>query len=174
MQYIFKNKKFGIRKYRMSDAEFIVKNINDKAIAKNMPSIPQPYYLKDAKKWIARAIRSYKKNKTTELCFIIEVKGEAVGSIGLHEIIQGHKAEIGYWIGKKYRGQRIITQAIKEVSKYAFKKFKLKRIYAQVLIFNKGSRKVLEKNNFKLEGIIKKDTLKNKKYIDTCLYAKIK
>ena len=106
--------------------------------------------------------------------FVIDVDGSAVGMIGLFEIIPKLKAKTGYFIGKKYRGKGITTKMIKEITKYGFKKYKLKRIFAHVNVENKASAKVLEKSGFILEGIEKKNWVKHGKYHDQFLYAKIK
>jgi len=60
------------------------------------------------------------------------------------------------------------------VTKFGFEKLKLKKIYGRVYIFNLASKKVLEKNDYKLEGILKKDFKKDGKFIDSYLLAKIK
>ncbi len=101
------------------------------------------------------------------------MSGEVVGGIGLNRIWQ-HCAEIGYWLGEKYWGQGITTQAVKLVTKYGFEKLGLRRIYAFVFIWNKASAKVLEKSGFKYEGRLKKHAKKGNRFLDDFLYAKIK
>jgi RimJ/RimL family protein N-acetyltransferase len=51
---------------------------------------------------------------------------------------------------------------------------KLKRLTAKVFLPNKASARVLEKNGFKLEGILKKDLAKGGKYYDVYLFARVK
>jgi len=67
-----------------------------------------------------------------------------------------------------------MTQAVKLVTKFGFEKLKLRRIYAYIFSFNKASMRVLEKNGYKLEGILKKDTKKDNKFLDCYLFAKVK
>ena len=67
-----------------------------------------------------------------------------------------------------------MSKVIKEVVNYGFRELKLKRISAKVFPFNKASMRVLEKNNFKFEGILKKEEKKGDKYIDAHVYAKVK
>ena len=57
---------------------------------------------------------------------------------------------------------------------FGFRKMKLKRIYATVFTKNKVSVRVLEKNKYKFEGLMKKYHLKNGELIDAILYAKTK
>jgi RimJ/RimL family protein N-acetyltransferase len=76
-------------------------------------------------------------------------------------------------LGRKYWGQGIMTEAVKLVTKYAFEKLGLKRVYANVFWGNKQSARVLEKNGFKLEGRLKKYAKKGNKFLDAILFAKV-
>ena len=81
MKALIKNKRFILRKFRMSDAESIVKHANDKLVARNMERLPHPYTMKDAKIWLRKTLGQYKQKKLEGFVFAIEIDGEAVGSI---------------------------------------------------------------------------------------------
>ncbi|MCF7866558.1 GNAT family N-acetyltransferase [Candidatus Woesearchaeota archaeon] len=94
--------------------------------------------------------------------------------MGFHKIEHRHKANFGYWLAEPYWGKGIMSEAVKQALTEFNKKFDIKRIEAGVFSWNKASMKVLEKNGFKLEGILKKAIKKENKYIDEHMYAKIK
>ena len=165
---------FKLRKFRKSDAEALAKNINNKIIFRNTLKLPEPYTLKHANEFIKKNISEYKKKKPKDYVFAMDINGESVGAIGIHKIVQGHKAEIGYWLAEKYWGKGIMTKAVSQAEKYAFKEFNLKRLSAGVFPFNKASAKVLKNNGFKFEGRLRNIEMKNKKPIDEMMYAKIK
>ncbi|HLM83672.1 MAG TPA: GNAT family N-acetyltransferase [Candidatus Bathyarchaeia archaeon] len=169
-----KNKKFILRPFRMSDAKSVAFHVNDKAIIRNLSNLPYPYSLKDAKDWLKTKAGDYRQKEPAEIVFAIEIDGEAVGSIGLHKIVRGHKAELGYWLGKKYWGGGVMSDAVNKVVDFGFKKLNLRRIYAKVYSFNKGSMRVLEKNGFKFEGIAIKEAKKRNRFIDAHIFAKVK
>jgi len=171
---ILKGEKFILRLFKKSDAKALAKNGNNKEVYNNTLRIPHPYTLKDAREWIEKNIREDKNKERKMINFVIDIDGELVGSIGFSGIEKEHKAELGYWLGEDYWGKGIITEAIKIVEKYGFRELGLKRIQAQVFAFNKGSARVLEKNNYKLEGILRKDVKKDGKYIDAYVYSKVK
>jgi len=170
---IIRSKSFILRPFRKGDEKSLIKNINNPTIARNTLRIPYPYKLKDARWWINHNLKLNRRKKKHEINFAIEISGEAVGGIGLEKIWQ-HCAEIGYWLGEKYWRQRIMTKAVKLVTEYGFRKFKLRRIYAFVFLFNKASAGVLKNAGFKYEGRLRKNTKKGTKFLDTLLFAKVK
>lgn len=173
-QPTIKTEHFILRPFKMSDAELVVENVNDKKIYRHTLVIPYPYTLKDAKQWFRKVINNQRKKIPESVVFAIEIDRQAVGSISINKIKREHKAEIGYWLGEKYQGKGIMTQAIKEITKYGFGELKLRRIYAQVFLFNKGSMRVLEKSGYEFEGVLKKEVKKDGKFLDCCIFAKIR
>ena len=164
---------FILRPYKKGDEKSLALNINNKKIYRNTLHIPYPYTLKDAKKWIDDNLKEAKNKEPKSINFAIDIKGEVAGGIGFDNI-QEHKAEIGYWLGEKYWSQGIMTQAVKLITKFGFEKLKLKRTYGFVFLWNKPSARVLEKNGFKLEGILRKNVKKDNKLLDSYIFAKIK
>ncbi len=160
-----KNPKFILRPKRKSDLQSWYKNQLDEDTARNFMSVPKN--LEEAKK------EFFEKSKNSE-SFVIDIDGEWVGSIGIHDIVKGHKAIISYEIAKKYRGKGLATKAVKIVTEYFFKKYNLKRISGNVRTFNKASARVLEKAGYKLEGIFRKNKLKNGRFIDDMVWAKVR
>lgn len=96
------------------------------------------------------------KNKEIRL-YGIFVEGIHIGNIVLNGIGSIHKrAEITYVIGEhKYWGKGITTNAISSIIEVSRKEYKLHKLYAGIAEKNIGSKKVLEKNGFNLEGIRK-------------------
>jgi len=170
---IIKSKKFILRPFRKGDEKSLIKHINNRTIAKNTLRIPYPYKLKDACWWINRNLKLNRKKKKTEINFAITANREVIGGIGLDRIY-GHCAEIGYWLGKKYWGQGIMTEAVKLVTKYGFEKLGLRRIYAFTFPLNKASAGVLKNAGFKYEGKLRKHVKKGNKFLDDLLFAKVK
>ncbi len=171
---IIKTKNFSIRFFEKGDEFALVKNLNNKKISKTLTAVPYPYIIKYAKDFILKNLIEYKKKNPQNLIFAIENKGKIIGAVGLYSIKNKHKAKLGYWLKENYWGQGIMTKVVKSISSFAFKKFKLKRLYAYVFSFNPASKRVLEKNGFVVEGFLKKHIKKGKKYIDCYLLTKIR
>ena len=162
---------FKLRPFNSQDTKIFHLGINSQRIATDT-TIPLPWALDSVMWWIGFINEAAKQMPVTELHFVVEVDGKLAGSIGIINI-DGHKAEIGYWIKAEHAGKGIMTEVIGLVSDYAFKKLNLKRLFAPVLTHNKSSAKVLEKNGFAMEGVLKSFYLKEGKYIDAWCYAKV-
>ena len=172
---IIKAKKFILRPYRKGDEESLVEHINDKNVSRFMSSrVPFPYKMKDAKWWINHCLKLARKKNPSEVNFAIDMGGKVIGGMGLMYKGERHMVEIGYWLGRKYWNKGIMTKAVNLMTDFGFRKMKLKRIYATVFTKNKVSVRVLEKNKYKFEGLMKKYHLKNGELIDAILYAKTK
>jgi len=97
---------------------------------------------------------------------------QLIGYGGLFDInIEASKAEIGYGLLQEYWGQGIISEAIKKIVDFGINKMELHRIYGYIDPQNIPSIKVIEKFNFKKEGILKDDTFARNKYFDMSVYA---
>jgi len=169
-----RSKRIKLRSFEKKDIETLVRILNDKGIYKNTLTIPYPYTLKHARNWVNFNLRQKNKKNKLAINFAIEVDGRLVGGIGLSNIVRDHKAEIGYWMGKEYRGQGIATEAIKLITEYALGKLKLKRVYATIFPWNEASKRVVKKNDYEFEGILKKYHKKGNKLIDAHFFAKVK
>ena len=106
----------------------------------------------------------------------IFIEEKIVGSISLETKNDVHKktAEIGYMILNEYSGKGIISSAVKKICEIGFNSLDIIRIEAKVVDKNIASRKVLEKNNFVLEGILKNSVWKNNEIYNLCVYGLIK
>ncbi|MGL5830939.1 MAG: GNAT family N-acetyltransferase [Candidatus Altimarinota bacterium] len=143
-----KGERIKLRTLKPGDEIDIYRNIQDQKIALYMPIIPWPYTQVDAKYYVYE-----KALKGDSIVFGIELDDEIIGTIALTQIAQeAMNAEIGYWIGVKFRRQGILTEAIKLVLDYAFKELNLVKIYGRVLSPNNASQSALSKFGFQIEG----------------------
>ena len=112
------------------------------------------------------------KNKEIRL-FGIFVEEIHIGNIMLKGIGSMHKrAEITYVIGdQKYWGKGITTNAISNIIEISKKEYNLHKLYAGIAEKNIGSKKVLEKNGFNLEGIRKNHLYYNNVFQDQFDYG---
>ena len=115
--------------------------------------------------------KEYVKSKLSdEACNLYGIfhKSRHVGNIVLENINTIHRrAEISYVIGNTdYWGKGAASKAISEIIQLARNKFHLNKLNAGVADKNEGSKKVLIKNGFKIEGKKKKHLFYNNQWMD--------
>ena len=66
------------------------------------------------------------------------------------------------------------TQVLKQMTEDAFSEGMWEKLFAPVLAPNRASARVLEKNGFHLEGILKNEVIKNGQMYDILHYARIR
>lgn len=139
-----------LRQWFGSDAEALVPLANDPYIARYLsPVFPQPYTRADADRWIAE-----QGTAETNGQFAIEVDGELAGGIGfiLGAGERAGTASLGYWLGRRFWGRGIMTEAVQAATQWAFDRLRVRRVWAKVMGPNVGSARVLEKAGFVLEA----------------------
>ena len=151
-------KRLIIRDLKLRDAKDIVENVNDLEVSKYLVRVPFPCKLKDATEFINHSRKESKNKPRKNYEFGIELKSEKkiIGAIGLYRVdkFQG-TAGIGYWLGKKYWGQGIMSEAFAAVLNFAFEKLNLRRINIEVFVENEASNNLIKKFCFKYEGLRK-------------------
>ncbi len=121
-------------------------------------------------------IESWRK-QTGYTFFIFRRSDDALlGGIGLTNIRRGitQSGTLGYWIGKTYARQGIMTEALRCVLSFAFGNLDLHRVEAACLPANAASRGLLEKCGFRQEGYATEYLKINGVWSDHALFAKLR
>lgn len=163
-----------LRPWRETDAASLARYANNSKIAANLRDVfPNPYTTADAEAFIRDCMEREGKG---QLCRAIVVDGEAVGGIGvfLGSDVYRRSAELGYWLGEPFWRRGIMSAAVKALCREAFSAFDIVRIHAEPYARNLGSRGVLEKAGFTLEGTLRQSVWKNGELLDSCIYALLK
>ncbi|MGA2395646.1 MAG: GNAT family N-acetyltransferase [Candidatus Lustribacter sp.] len=139
-----------LRQWFGSDAEPLVPLANDPYIARYLSHVfPQPYTRADAERWLQEQTNADPVGQ-----FAIEVGGELAGGIGFI-LGTGERvgtASLGYWLGRRYWGRGVMTEAVQASTQWAFETLRVRRVWANVMEPNIASVRVLEKCGFMLEA----------------------
>ncbi|MBI3139035.1 MAG: GNAT family N-acetyltransferase [Sphingobacteriales bacterium] len=160
-----------IRGWKQEDLEDLVLHANNINVWNNLRNyFPFPYTEEHGKAWLDKVV-----DKLPAINMAIDVDGRAAGGIGmiLNSDIYIKSAEIGYWIGEPYWGKGVATEALRQMTAYAFYYFDLVRLYAEVFETNKASMRVLEKNGYYLEGVRRKAVFKNGVLMDDYIWVRL-
>lgn len=162
---------FILRKWQWEDAAAIAAYADNEKIAQNLRDVfPHPYSLADAQAYVDSCVNG---DEDRQLCRAIVVDGRAAGSIGLFRgsDVYQKSAELGYWLAEEFWGQGIMTEAVRQLCEEGFGRWDIVRIYAEPFAHNAGSRRVLEKARFSLEGVMRRGVYKRGRVCDFCVYA---
>ena len=109
------------------------------------------------KNMISHFERDFNKRKNIVLgIYLTEAPDEIVGVAEMFEYdAKVNMITIGYRLNERYWGKGIATQAVEAMADYLFFTVGINRIQAFVMPANQRSQKVLEKNKFVKEGIMR-------------------
>jgi len=168
MDFIRLNEHITLSEITPKDIDSFVEFLNEKEIYINTLTIPFPY-TKENSEWFVSFVKKNKKEHGRIINWAIRNKEEKlIGVVGFDNGIDGHKAEIGYWLAKPYWKKGIMSEAVKKICEIGFNEFGLSRITANVFEQNIGSARVVEKCGFTLEAACLKNYYKK----NGKLYAK--
>lgn len=131
-------------------------------------------YIKEAYKH-QNGYASY--NRRFLLFLLIEKEsGKIIGRCGLHNWNKENKrAEIGYVMeDNDFKRKGLMSEAVSAIIAYGFNQLHLNRIEALVGVGNIPSLKLMVKNNFIQEGVLRQHFLIDDKYEDSVLFSLLK
>jgi [ribosomal protein S5]-alanine N-acetyltransferase len=171
---IIVNDKIELTEVRETDNLHLVLYLNDTTIFNNTLMIPFPYTQASADFFINLCRESEKKNGfITNFAIRERATGALIGGCGRF-LREPYKDEIGYWLGKPFRKQGIMSAVVRSLCDYLFETTELVRIEALVFADNEASAKTLEKAGFQREGYLRKYTFKNGQMQDDIIYSKLR
>ena len=106
----------------------------------------------------------------------IAFKGQQniIGTIGFNSFTKKHRANIGYDLQTEHWNNGYITEALKTVMNFGFDRLEINRIEAEVMQGNIISEKILDKLNFKNEGVLREWMFWNGKHYDMTMFSLLK
>jgi len=158
-----------IRPWTLADAESLQRHANNRNVSIQLRDrFPYPYTIDHA-----RTFLNWVTTRASPTVWAIEVDGEACGGIGIeqHTDVERVSAEIGYWLGQTVWGRGVATEALIAVTKEAFTRFELTRLYAVPFADHVASVRVLEKAGYVREGHLRQSAIKDGTIRDQLLFA---
>ncbi|KAK5657056.1 hypothetical protein OQA88_3583 [Cercophora sp. LCS_1] len=166
-----------IRRHHASDIPRIAQLANNPNIAHRLRStFPSPYTLADAETFVNRAL-SNKESLHYAICD--PLTNEFMGGIAIRPMAADETLtyELGYWLGEPYWGRGIMTDAARGFSRWVFENWnedKLQRLEAHIYETNKGSKAVVSKAGFVLEGTKRRAGFKHGEVFDVFVFGMIR
>ena len=146
--------RLSLRPYRPEDAEALHRLINDWEVCRMLSVVPFPYPRALADDWIASTISALAAGDAYDLA-ITGTEGEAemlVGSIGLRLDRAARSGRLGYWVGRRYWGHGVASEAAGRLARWAMANLELDRLTSTVATDNPASMAVLRRVGFRHVG----------------------
>ena len=129
-----------------------------------------------------RTCKYYIKQKTTEAAkrehytFVIEDENKTLLGLFILKNIDWWvpKGEMAYFIDKDREGKGIMTKAMAEMIRYCFDTLEMNKLFILTSTDNHASRKIAEKNGFKIEVILRENYRITSGLVDNVHYGLLK
>lgn len=159
----------SIRPWIYGDEDSLALHANDPQIAAWLADgFPNPYTRDAARAWI-----EVNRPKDPPESFAIIVDGEAVGCTGYIPKggMRSCSVAFGYWLGVRYWGRGIVTEAASLTLAWMFEHLDIQRVQADVFEGNGASMRVLQKLGFVHEGTLRKALIREGRMLDNHLFG---
>ena len=136
------------------DAEALHRLVNDWEVTRNLAVVPFPYPRKLADNWILSTRRSLAEGRGYQLA-ITGREGEhetMVGVVGLRIDRTARCGRLGYWVGRRFWGHGVASEAAGRLARWALANLDLDRLEAGVITDNPASAAVLRRIGFRQTG----------------------
>jgi 8-oxo-dGTP diphosphatase len=136
------------------DAEALHRLVNDWEVTRNLAVVPFPYPRALADDWIASTQKSLAEGSAYQLA-VTGHEGDQeilVGVVGLRIDPQTRAGRLGYWVGRRFWGHGVATEAAGRLARWALANLDLDRLEAGVITDNPASAAVLRRIGFRQTG----------------------
>ena len=148
-----KTERLLLRPLAAADAEALHRLVNDWAVVRNLSRLPFPYPSKLAREWIRSTGQQIGGGTGYHLAITGQEDGsELLGCVGLRLDLTPRTGSLGYWVGRRYWGHGVATEAVARMSRWALANLDIERIEAHVAEDNPASAAVLRRAGFRETG----------------------
>lgn len=163
--------KIELKKWSFKDKESLIKICNtvDRRYLANR--LPFPYTEESAEWWL-NMVHEHEGKDGIFRAILVDGKIRGNISVEQKEDVYGKDAELGYMLVTGSWSKGIMTEAVNQICDIAFAELDIIRITGLVYEPNIASRRVLEKNGFLLEGIMKNAVVKNDNIYNLYIYGR--
>lgn len=161
-----------LRLIDVADAQDIFEFTSDPEVEKLTGMFTLHHSYEETQAYIQNCLENYKKRNTIPWAIIYKPQKKVIGIFSLFSYNTKHsKAEIGYTFSRNYWGQGFATDATQAAIAFGFNTLGLHRIQATFDPRNLASGKVLEKNGFQYEGLMRDYYFLRNEFCDRVLCA---
>jgi RimJ/RimL family protein N-acetyltransferase len=136
--------------------------------------VPDPVPDDFVEKWVDRYARGRVEN--TAISFAIEnfADGTFLGlAVAPYLNLDEHSAELGYILSSAARGRGVATEALRQLTAWAFEEQQLFRLQLFISVSNDASKRVAQRCGYQFEGVLRGLYLKQGRHEDTESWSRL-
>lgn len=169
---ILVTERLALRELRDGDAPAIASGAGDRRVAQYLIAVPSPYPIALARRWITARREWWHLGRGLTLAIVRRDEPDRLlGTVSLRRHVRDRRGELGYWLAVPAWGQGLASEATRALVDYGFRELALARIYAQVMVGNTASMRVLEKLGMVREGVQRQHMRKGHRLHDVVLFG---
>lgn len=144
-----------LRPWRDDDLRDLVAICQDPEIAR-WTRVPSPYRETDARAYLLHRYDLLLAGASAPFAITAADDGRLLGSIALMQVDRRHaRAEVGYWLGARGRGQGHATRGLRAICAWGFAALELGRVTLYAATGNVASQAVAERAGFRQEALLR-------------------
>ena len=149
-----KTERLTLRPPVPADAEAIHRLVNDWPVVRMLSRLPYPYPRTLTDEWIASTATQREQGQALHLVIAGTENGAdmVIGCVGLRLDITPRVGHLGYWVGRRFWGHGVATEAATRLTSWALANLPIDRVEAHVSIDNAASAAVLRRAGLKETG----------------------
>lgn len=146
---VLRGERLTLRLAGRRDADALFVHLNDWDVVRMLARVPWPVPRDNLQRFLDKTEERAMRGEAFELAILPDGR-EAVGVVGLE--FQGGELHLGYWLGRAWWGQGVMTEAVRLVLGHVFGQNPRARVISGVFSDNPASLRVQEKLGFEVIG----------------------
>lgn len=142
-----------LRAFAPADRDDVVALAGHPDVAAFLLHLPHPMPPEAAADWIRAAVDDWTSGGSPTWAIVRRRGGRVIGAVWLRWSPRHGRAELGYWLGRRYWGHGYAREAAAAAVGFGFEVLAVHRVFAQHLDGNERSAAVLRAIGMQFEGV---------------------
>jgi len=170
---VLKTGRLVLRPLTLADAPGVFAYASDPAVTDFLFWGPHEA-LQETEEYLKAVVRQYQTGEDGPWGIALRETGKIIGNIHLMDMDATHrKAEVGFVLARAYHNQGMMTEALREVLKYALGELGLNRVEGFCVVDNLASAAVMRKAGMTREGRLQEYLFQKGAFRDFYVYSKL-
>ncbi|MFI5201423.1 MAG: GNAT family N-acetyltransferase [Candidatus Kapaibacterium sp.] len=160
-----------LRELTLDDAESVFAYASDPEVTRYM-IFPTHTSIADSIAYLETCPQNFAARERIPFAIELKEAREFIGACDFHHIVpQHHRIEVGYTLNRNHWGKGYMSEALREMIRFAFEEMGMHRLAATCDFDNVRSAAVMERCGMQLEGVHRDFELRRGRFVTAKMYA---